>query len=613
MIRGLGVSAFLGWFSCLLIGFVGLSSTAHAAGFFSQAESDGPLPVESAFILSPSIKDDGVISLDWVIQPDYYLYRDRMEFDLPDGVALLDVQKGKTEVKSDPLFGEVHVFHDAANVILTLGSEGDQPLNDQTITVTYQGCWEGGICYPPVKQTVELPVVPLAAEINKSSVKENPSPQESSTTFTSEQDQFAKALAGKEISVVLVLFFLAGLALSLTPCVFPMIPILSGVIVGRGERLTTQKAFGLSLVYVLAMALTYTVIGVVAGLFGANLQIAFQNPWVIGLFSALFVALAFSMFGFYQLQMPSSVQTWLSRGSDQRSGRWVGVAIMGVLSALIVGPCMAAPLAGALIYIGQTGDPVLGGLALFSLSMGMGLPLLIVGTSAGRYLPKAGVWMDAVKSGFGVLLLFMAVWMLDRIVPVTITMLLMAVILIVSAIYLKALETLPHSAGGWQRFWKGIGVLFMLYGIALLVGVLSDSKSLTQPLKALAGESVKAVEVTPAVTVTTPAQLEATLADLRQQGKPAMLDFYADWCISCKELEWGTFQADSVVPWFDKVHLVRIDVTDNTDAAKALIKTYEIYGPPALFFYNSAGELRKDMTTVGVISEDELINRFKEL
>jgi thiol:disulfide interchange protein DsbD len=617
MIQALKINPLICWLLFSILTLFGWVQTSYAAGFFEQANTDGPLPVEQAFVLSPSVVKEGVISLDWVIQPDYYLYRDRMEFVLPKGVILADNQRSATELKSDPLFGDVHVFHDSANVVLTFGAEGDEPLLDQVVTVTYQGCWEGGICYPPVKQEVSIPVVPTLTDIAASNASQESAQSSVSpatpTTFTSEQDQFASLLNGQKTSVMLGLFFLAGLALSLTPCVFPMIPILSGVIVGRGEKLSTQKAFMLSLVYVLAMAFTYTVVGVIAGLFGANVQVAFQNPWVIGSFSALFVLLALSMFGFYQLQMPSNVQTWLSKGSDKRSGRYTGVAVMGVLSALIVGPCMAAPLAGALIYIGQSGDPVMGGLALFSLSLGMGLPLLVVGTSAGRYLPKAGVWMDSVKAGFGVVLLLMAVWMLDRIVPITVTMLLLAVILIICAIYLKALESLPHPVSGWQRFWKGIGVLSLLYGAALLVGVFSGSKSLTQPLHMIGGGEAKAVEAAPAITVTTPSQLATTLADLKRNGTPAMLDFYADWCISCKELEWGTFQAEAVVPWFDQVRLIRVDVTDNNEASKQLIDQYKIFGPPALFFYNASGELREDMTTVGVISEDELINRFKAL
>ncbi|MGB2131124.1 MAG: protein-disulfide reductase DsbD [Marinobacterium sp.] len=595
-----------------------LSGPAVANPFSSGfGNNDGPLRVEDAFKMRVEVPETGVTRLVWEVQPDYYLYRERIQVELPDDVVLVDRRDASGDMKEDPLFGRVEVYHEEARVDLLLG-RAEGAASEAQLKVTYQGCWEGGICYPPVTESVDVDELPLAAGLTwpvEGAEPEQVRAESSSATSVgtvpvSEQDRFASLLAGDNWLLMMGAFFLAGLALSLTPCVLPMIPILSSLIAGQGHKVSTARAFVLSLAYVLAMALTYTLAGVLAGLFGANLQAALQNPWIIGVFSGIFVLLAFSMFGFYDLQLPSALQTRLSTLSHrQKGGTLAGVAIMGVLSALIVGPCMAAPLAGALIYIGQSGDPVLGGTALFMLSMGMGVPLLLVGASAGKLLPKAGVWMEGVKAGFGVVLLLMAVWMLDRILATEITMIMLALILIVSSIYLNALDRLHEHARGWHRFWKGMGVIMLLYGAALMAGVLSGGKSLLYPLQGMVGSSAQSAQPAklPFEVVTSEAELDRLLQQAVQAKQPVMLDFYADWCISCIELDYVTFSDAGVQQALAPFKLIKLDVTANDEGAKALYKRFSIIGPPALIFYDADGQLRPELTLIGVIDPADFI------
>ncbi len=393
-----------------------------------------------------------------------------------------------------------------------------------------------------------------------------------------------------------------------------MIPILSGIIAGQGKSITTRKAFTLSLVYVLAMALTYTFAGVLAGLFGGNLQAAFQNPWILSAFAGVFVLLALSMFGFYDLQLPSSLQSKLTEISNkQQGGTLVGVAIMGFLSALIVGPCVAPPLAGALIYIGQTGDAMLGGLALFALSMGMGAPLIAIGASAGKLLPHAGSWMDAVKAVFGIALLGVAIIMLERIIPADIAMFLWGVLLIVSAIYLGALRHLEIEAGGWQKFWKGLGVVFLIYGSLMLVGAAAGGKDTLQPLRGLAiggGNTHNAQELV-FQRIKSVDDLEREISAASAAGKTLMLDFYADWCVSCKEMEKYTFTDNKVIIALSNTVLLQADVTANDELDQALLQGhFGLPGPPAIIFYGIDGQERRNYRVVGFKSADEFASHI---
>ncbi|UTW13485.1 protein-disulfide reductase DsbD [Marinobacterium rhizophilum] len=595
------------------------------AGLFDKnpfAAAEGPLQVDEAFRLDVEPLGEGRVKLLWTIAPDYYLYRDRMDFSSTSQRSEV-VQRinAPAEEKDDPLFGKVWVYHAFAEVELQLASLVGARTDD-TLAVTYQGCWEGGICYPPVTRDISLTdIAELAAAAPGTqtaisapdtavigTVAAIAAPAGAAQLPVSEQDRFAGLLRDASLAFTLGAFFLAGLALAFTPCVFPMIPIISSIIAGHGTRMTTGRAFSLSLVYVLAVAVTYTLAGVLAGLFGANIQAAFQNPWIVSIFAGIFVLLALSMFGFYELQLPARWQSRLTRASNRgKPGSLRGVAFMGLLSALIVGPCMAAPLAGALIYIGQTGDPVLGGLALFFLSLGMGFPLLLIGASAGKLLPRAGAWMASVKAGFGVLLLLMAIWMLDRIMADQLTMALTAMVLVVSAVYMNALDRLPEANGSWHRLWKGVGLLLLVYGIALMVGLFSGSRSLVYPLQGLAGTQPVAAQGMAFQKVTSMAQLQPLLEQARRNAQPVMLDFFAEWCVSCYELEYVTFNDAGVQQALAGYQLIKVDVTANDEAAKVLSREYGVIGPPALLFYGADGTLLPQLTVVGVMGADDFV------
>jgi thiol:disulfide interchange protein DsbD len=388
-----------------------------------------------------------------------------------------------------------------------------------------------------------------------------------------------------------------------------MIPILMGIIVGQGENQTVRSSSILSLVYVLAMALTYTVVGILVGLSGENIQAWFQDPWIISAFVAIFIALSFSMFGFYELQMPASIQSKITQISNsQQGGTFTGVAIMGFLSALIVGPCVTAPLVGALIYIAETGDAALGGFALFSLSMGMGTPLLAIGASAGKVLPKAGPWMDAVKAVFGVMLLGLGIWMLERVAPAAFTMALWAALLIVSAVYMGAIDALPDHASGWRKLWKGSGLLLLVYGIILIIGLASGGRDVFNPLKGIAFSGGSGSEQTAHLAfkqIKGVDGLNAALAEARSQGKTVMLDFYADWCVSCKEMEVLTFTDPGVQQALANSILLQADVTPNDEQDKALYRHFGIIGPPSIMFFDKDGNERKNFRVVGFVPADE--------
>lgn len=567
----------------------------------AAAQDDDVLDPEVAFRFAADVSADAV-TLRWQIAPDHYLYKDKFTFQLKDGSAasLGSYTLPAGEEKNDEFFGRIFVFHDAVELTIPLQRSGQGAA---TLLVSYQGCAEvTGICYPPIRKEVNLD--PAAAAVSTAVA----APATTAAAPQSEQDSLAAALAGDNRLLTVLTFLGLGLLLAFTPCVFPMIPILSSIIVGQGAGLTTRRAFIMSLVYVLAMALTYTVAGVLAGLFGANLQAAFQNVWILGSFSVVFVLLALSMFGFYELQLPSALQTKLSEISNQQQGgSLIGVAIMGLLSALIVGPCVAPPLMGALIYIGQTGDAVLGGLALFALSIGMGAPLLLIGTSAGKLLPRAGGWMNAIKAVFGVMLLAVALWMLERVLPAFITMLAWALLIIISAIYMGALEPLKDGASGWSKLWKGLGLALLIHGALLLVGAAAGGNDPLQPLRGVGfggGATAQAAKLE-FRKVKTVAEMEQAVAAAAAQGKPVMLDFYADWCVSCKEFDKYTFSDAGVIQALSGAVLLKADVTANDDADQAMLRHFKLIGPPSLLFFGADGQERQPFRVVGFMGPEE--------
>jgi thiol:disulfide interchange protein DsbD len=428
----------------------------------------------------------------------------------------------------------------------------------------------------------------------------------------SEQDRLAAALTSDDKLATLLLFFGLGVLLAFTPCVLPMIPILSGIIAGAGENVTARRAFVLSWVYVLASAVVFTIAGVVAGLAGQNLQAAFQNPWVLSAFALVFVALAFSMFGFYELQLPSSWQSKLAAYSNrQHGGSLTGVAIMGALSALIVGPCVAPPLAAAVIVIAEQRDALLGGAALFAMSLGMGLPLVAFGTGMGRFVPRAGAWMDGVKRVFGVVFLLLAVWMLERFVDVRWVMLMLGAIAIGSAVFLHALDRLPDHASGWQRTFKAFGVLLLALGIAQLVGALGGGRDYLQPLRGVFGGGAGVAHAeAPFRMVKSVEDLDREIAAANAAGKPVLLDFYADWCVSCKEMEKYTFPEPAVQREFARYVLLKADVTANDDIDQALMKRFGIIGPPATLFFGIDGVERRALRLIGYEKAEPFAQRL---
>ncbi|MFP5409891.1 MAG: protein-disulfide reductase DsbD [Gammaproteobacteria bacterium] len=547
------------------------------------------LPPDEAFLVSAAMPDGQTAQFDFRLTPDTYLYRDKFAFVVKSPadvrVASVDLPPGK--VKDDPAFGktEVHEQDMAATVTLSRALAAGEQL---VVEATWQGCNGAvGVCYPPIKRDFTLvsgggaaaTAAPVAAPADES-----------------DTSRIERVLAGGSFWPVVLTFFGLGLLLSLTPCVFPMIPILSGIIAGQKKDLTKTSGFLLSLAYVLGMALTYAIAGVAAALSGTLISNALQNPVALGIGAGIFVILALSMFGFFEIQLPSFIQSKFSDASNKmKGGNFIGVFFMGALSAVILGPCVAPPLAAALAFIAQTGNTVLGGVALFVLALGMGVPLLLVGLSAGAFLPKAGGWMNAVKYFFGVMMLAIAIYLISPVIPAWVSMLLWAMLLIASAIYLHALDPLPAHATGWSRLWKGLGVVLLIGGLAILLGMLAGSRNLLQPLdvfkggtggvamaaeqKGLAFEKVKDV-----------AELDARLAQAKADGKAVMLDFYADWCVSCKELETFTFTDARVQARLADVVLLKADVTANNEADKALLKRFNLFGPPGLIFWTSAGE-----------------------
>jgi len=546
--------------------------------------------LDPAIAFKPSVRalDGQTIEVSYEIAKGYYLYRDKFRFTVEGeavGLGTPAFPKGKEH--KDENFGNVEVYYKTVAIRLPVDrtSSGPLPLK---LKLSAQGCAEAGVCYPPQSQTLAL---------------ELPDPASAPATTAASDDasgSIASTLKNSGFWVNLAFFFLAGLGLSLTPCVFPMIPILSGIIAGQGHQISHARGFLLSLVYVLGMAITYAAAGVAAGMTGTLLAAALQNPWVLGGFALVFVVLSFSMFGFYELQLPTALQSKLSEESGHlQGGRGIGVFLMGALSALIVGPCVAAPLAGALLYIGQTGDALLGGTALFVMALGMGVPLLIVGLSAGTLLPKAGAWMEAVKKGFGVLLLATAVWLVSPVIPAVALMLAWAALLIIPAIYLHALDPLPPHAKGWLRFWKGIGIVMLLTGAALLIGALAGGRNPLQPLAGLRGQAMAAEEKhLPFETIHSVAELDARL---QNAGQPVMLDFYADWCVSCKEMENFTFSDPAVQGKLKAFKLLKADVTTNTAEDKALLARFGLFGPPGIIFFDKFGQENRAARIVGFL------------
>jgi thiol:disulfide interchange protein DsbD len=569
----------------LFLLFCCIAQFSYADNFLDKLPSFGAkqdfLPPDQAFSVQVVAIDAHTLEASFTVIPGYYLYRDKVIFKVP-GAKIGDLRFPKGEVKQDVNFGAMEVYHQSFGVEIALNDATGGVI---TLNTSYQGCSEQGLCYPPQEKILK---------INLPDSTQKPQNHEPKVAVTGEQTENTKIAAlfkRGNFWLIITFFFGAGLLLALTPCVFPMIPILSGIIVGRGHKITKMHAFILSLAYVLGMALTYAIAGIAAGLSGDLISNALQTPRVLGSFAGIFVLLSFSMFGFYELQLPSAWQSKLSDTSNQlHGGHLSGVFLMGALSAVIMGPCVAAPLAGALLYIGQTHDAVLGGVALFVLALGMGAPLLLIGSSAGVLLPRAGAWMEGIKQFFGVLLLGLAIWIIHPLLPVTVHMLLWSILLIISSIYLSALDALPHNAKGFHKLMKGIGILALLIGIGYLAGALAGATDMLRPLVYKADAMPEQPMFTRINGIT---ELDEKLKN--SAGKIVMLDFYADWCVSCKEMERTTFADPAIRDALKSAVLLQADVTKNTPDDKVLLKQYGLYGPPGILFFDGTGhELSKD-------------------
>jgi thiol:disulfide interchange protein DsbD len=562
------------------------------------------LEPEKAFRFSARVLDASRIEVRYQIADGYYLYRERFAFvAAPVGVKLGVPQIPQGVLKTDEFFGEVQTHRGELKIIVPVEAAADGRV---ALTVTSQGCADVGVCYVPMDSKVQLTMAGGAAmpgavgdARDGGDALSRLLAQEGKASPGMAEDSRLAALFQGGLWWLIISFFGFGLLLSFTPCMLPMIPILSGIIVGRGATMTRMHGFMLSAAYVLGMALTYAIAGVAAGLSGAMLSAALQNPWVLGGFALVFVVLALSMFGVYDLQLPARLQTRLTEAANRLpGGKYTGVFVMGVLSALIVGPCVAAPLAGALLYISQSRDAVLGGAVLFSMALGMGAPLLAVGASAGALLPKAGPWMDAVKRFFGVLLLAVAIYMVSPVVPVAAEMLAWAALLIVSAVYLRVIDPLPQHAHGFQRFGKGVGVIALLAGAAYVVGAFSGARDVLRPLSGLVGDAAApSINESLFQRVANGAELDSAIKSAN--GKPVLLDFYADWCVSCKEMERYTFTDVRVRQRLADMVKVQVDVTANNAEHQALLKRFRLFGPPGIIFFDRKGNEINGLRVIG--------------
>jgi thiol:disulfide interchange protein DsbD len=580
-----------------------LPPAAHAAAF---------LDPEDAFTFSAAISDDGrAVEARFGIADGYYLYRERFGFAASDGAQLGIPQYPTGEVKFDETFNRRLEIYRGNVVVKVPVLNASGPF---TLTARLQGCADQGLCYPPGVRTARL-IIGAASNGQLPPSAGVPSGSGSSTPPT-EAGRIESALRSQSLLVVLPIFFVLGLLLSFTPCVLPMLPILSSIIVGKGvvdregsgHGLTKTRGFVLALAYALGMAIVYTGLGVAAGLLGEGLTAWLQQPWILASFAALLVALALSMFGFYELQLPSAWQTRLAQASARTSGgKLAGVLAMGAISALIVGPCVAAPLAGALLYISQTHDVAIGGSALFAMATGMSVPLLLVGVSAGSLLPRAGPWMESIKRLFGVLLIGVALWTVSPVIPAWAQMLAWAVLLIIGASYLRVFDALPDQASGWARMWKGIGVVLVLSGAVQIVGAASGGRDVLRPLERLASGSSPSEIGSPAWRrVESIDQLDAALAGA--SGKPVMLDFYADWCVSCKEMDRFTFSDPRVAARLAGVQLLRANVTANNPEDRTLLKRFGLFGPPGTIFFDGRGVEVPGSRVIGFEPANQFLN-----
>jgi len=574
-----------------------------------------------AFKFSARMEGKRTAVVTYTIADGYYMYRERFKF-TATGARLGEPQIPAGKVKYDQTFEKnVETYH--GTVVIRIPVEGGTAF---TLNATSQGCADAGLCYPPQEHSARLAVagatpqgLPIDANAEPASslvlsstpmseapaqpvtAPSSPANAPATSNASSELAGIDAILQGGRLLAIVPAFALLGLGLAFTPCVLPMVPILSSIIVGEGGKTRRSRGLVLSVTYSLGMAIVYTTLGVAAGLIGEGLAAALQNPWVLGAFALLIVTMALSMFGFYELQVPAALQSKLAGASNrQASGKLAGVFVMGAISALIVGPCVAAPLAGALVYISQTRDVLIGGAALFSMAVGMSIPLLLVGVSAGSLLPRAGAWMESVKRFFGVLMLGMALWLVSPVLPPLLQMVLWAVLLLGYGMYLL------RRRGHWAAM--AIGAAFGILGALQLVGAATGGRDPLAPLAHLTGTPTHALSFKRVKSV---AELDAALA--ATNGKTAMLDFYADWCVSCKEMEKLTFVDPAVQARLANTVLLQVDVTANDAADKAMLKRFGLFGPPGIIFFDRNGAEIADSRVIGYQNAGKFLGSLQKL
>ncbi|MDF3054840.1 MAG: thiol:disulfide interchange protein [Gammaproteobacteria bacterium] len=569
-----------------------------------SASATTPLPTEQAFTLSTKFFGNDTIVLTWNIAPDHYLYKDRISFKIiePNSANIGAILMPNGQLHENELFDKYETYSNRITIPIPIINLDPK---ETLLAATYQGCAKSGYCYPPTTQIFNI-------SLNNHTITPVATTRAILPTRNADQEQRYITLLSSHYLITILLGFLGfGILLSFTPCVLPMLPILSGIILGHKKTMSTAKACRLSSVYVLSMALTYAAAGMLVGFIGNSVQTLFQQTWILILSSVIFVLLALSFFGFYQLKLPAKLEMYLSNISrKQKAGHYLGVAIMGCLATLIISPCVTPALVGVLGYIGQTGDMALGGMALFAMGLGMGIPLIIVGTTGGKLLPKAGRWMQTLEHCFGVFFLGMAIWILDRVLPPHIIIMLYATLLVVSSVYMGVFST---ASSGWSKLWKGLGLVFFIYGVLLFVGATQGNTHLFQPLRSAPSGSVTHEEKDLFTRVSNLSQLKEKLDAATAQGKPVLLDFYADWCISCKEMAQTTFKDPNIIKALSNFSVLQVDMTQNNAEDNALMHAFNVIAPPTLIFFGKDGQQLKGATLVGKINTAELVAHLEKI
>ncbi len=592
-----------------------LSALVWGAGFDSAVLKQKFLTPEEAFGVT-TLKKDSSIEVSITLGEKIHVYKKSLRFTI---ISPKEFSLDSIELPPAHTIDEDEVYGKKIDISIPLKSIHEKVKGEFTLAVEFEGCSDTGICYQPQKHEfvfdkgeVDTSIIQESEEVNTKEQKDVFG-KIGSLADEANSAKIADVLKNESSFFIILLFFIFGLLLSLTPCIFPMIPILSSIIVSQSNdgKTSTAKAFFTSLIYVLSMAVTYTIVGLIAGLMGADIQTAMQNPVVLTIFAAMFVALAFSLFGYYEIALPTSIQSKLTKASDDAQGKGIlGTVIMGFLSALIVGPCVAPPLGGAILFISHTGDALLGGTALFVMSMGMGMPLLLVGIGAGKFMPRPGGWMTKVSQVFGLMMLGLAIFMLARILPDLLTLILWSLLAMGISLYMGLLD--GKSPNGISSYLgKLFSILFLLYGIFLFVGGVSGASSVFKPFERFTNTNVASNVSHTQIKSHRGYSIERLLAEVEASSKPVVVDFGKDSCTACTELEQITFPHPLVQAELKEFTFIKIDLTNNSEEDKALLKKYELFGTPNIIFFDKKNNYLADKTLTGFIKPSVFANHLK--